>query len=110
VIAPSFTGRGIQRRRADVVRVVDRTFDGLAGRDRFDVVQDLTQPFDDPDGTDLVLCNDEEQYSLWPAFAAVPEGWRTAYGEGSRESCLEFIETTWTDMRPRSLRLATGAS
>jgi uncharacterized protein YbdZ (MbtH family) len=25
---------------------------------------------------------------------------------GSRQSCLDFIEATWTDMRPRSLRQA----
>ena len=31
----------------------------------------MTNPFDDEDGTFLVLLNDEEQYSLWPAFIDV---------------------------------------
>ncbi|MEU4765849.1 MbtH family protein, partial [Actinosynnema sp. NPDC023794] len=32
----------------------------------------MTNPFEDPDGTYLVLVNHEEQYSLWPQFADVP--------------------------------------
>jgi len=34
-----------------------------------------TNPFDDDDGRFFVLVNDEEQHSLWPAFADVPAGW-----------------------------------
>lgn len=30
-----------------------------------------TNPFEDPQGTFLVLVNDENQHSLWPAFAEV---------------------------------------
>jgi uncharacterized protein YbdZ (MbtH family) len=67
-------------------------------------------PFDDDDGSFFVLVNDEEQHSLWPAFADVPAGWRVAYGEGDRAACLDYIEQNWTDIRPRTLRerLATG--
>ncbi|MFF2962044.1 MbtH family protein [Streptomyces sp. NPDC057963] len=62
-----------------------------------------TNPFDDPEGRFLVLVNDEGQHSLWPSFAEVPGGWATALGENTREACLDFIETHWTDLRPRSL-------
>lgn len=62
-----------------------------------------TNPFDDPDGTYRVLINDEAQYSLWPAFADVPAGWRVAHPEDTRQACLDYIETHWTDMRPQSL-------
>ncbi|MFD6435593.1 MbtH family protein [Streptomyces venezuelae] len=62
-----------------------------------------TNPFDDPDGRFLVLVNDEGQHSLWPSFAEVPGGWTTAFGEDSRDACLGYIETNWTDLRPRSL-------
>jgi uncharacterized protein YbdZ (MbtH family) len=31
-------------------------------------------PFDDDNGNFFVLVNDEEQHSLWPAFADVPAG------------------------------------
>ncbi len=31
-------------------------------------------PFDDDNGSFFVLVNDEEQHSLWPAFADVPVG------------------------------------
>jgi uncharacterized protein YbdZ (MbtH family) len=61
-------------------------------------------PFDDDNGTFLVLVNDEEQHSLWPTFSDVPAGWRVAYGEADRASCLDYIEQNWTDIRPRSLR------
>jgi cytochrome P450 len=44
LVAPWFTGRAIQQRRADVARVVDRTVDGLAGRSSFDVIQDFALP------------------------------------------------------------------
>jgi MbtH protein len=64
-------------------------------------------PFDDQDGRFLVLVNDEEQYSLWPTFAAVPAGWTVVFGgpDGTdRDSALRYVDETWTDMRPRSLR------
>ena len=63
----------------------------------------MTNPFDNPDGTYLVLVNDEGQHSLWPSFVAVPDGWRVAHAEASRQDCLEYVERTWTDLRPRSL-------
>lgn len=62
-----------------------------------------TNPFDDPDGRFSVLINDEGQYSLWPHFAAVPQGWTVAKTEDSRAACVEYISQHWTDLRPRSL-------
>ncbi|MET8883838.1 MULTISPECIES: MbtH family protein [Streptomyces] len=63
----------------------------------------MTNPFEDPEGRFLVLVNDEGQHSLWPAFADVPAGWSVAHPEDDRQTCLDWIEKTWTDMRPRSL-------
>ena len=63
----------------------------------------MTNPFDNPDGVYLVLVNDENQHSLWPSFAEVPAGWTVAHGPESRDSCLEYVEHNWTDMRPKSL-------
>lgn len=63
-----------------------------------------TNPFDDENGTFYVLVNDEEQHSLWPAFADVPAGWRVVFGAAGRSECLEYVERNWTDLRPRSLR------
>lgn len=65
-----------------------------------------SNPFDDEQGRFYVLINDEEQHSLWPAFAAVPEGWRIVFGEAARSDCLEYVEEHWTDLRPRTLREA----
>jgi uncharacterized protein YbdZ (MbtH family) len=61
-------------------------------------------PFDDENGSFLVLVNDEEQHSLWPTFADVPAGWRVVYGEADRGACLDYIEQNWPDIRPKSLR------
>jgi MbtH protein len=63
----------------------------------------MENPFDNPDGQFLVLMNDEGQHSLWPSFAKVPDGWQTVYGAAGRESCLDYVEKHWTDMRPKSL-------
>lgn len=57
-----------------------------------------------------VVCNDEEQYSVWPADRPLPAGWRTAGPSGPRTVCLDYIAEVWTDMRPRSLREAMQAS
>ncbi|KKC02814.1 MbtH family protein [Mycobacterium nebraskense] len=61
-------------------------------------------PFDDDNGTFVVLVNDEDQHSLWPSFADKPAGWRAVYGEASRAECLEYVEQNWTDIRPKSLQ------
>ena len=55
-----------------------------------------------------VVVNDEEQYSIWAVGRAVPAGWHAVGVSGTREECLEHIEEVWTDMRPKSLRLAMG--
>jgi len=67
-------------------------------------------PFDDENGTFYALANDEGQYSLWPTFVQVPEGWSIQHGPESRRSCLDHIEANWTDMRPKSLIARMGAS
>jgi MbtH protein len=69
-----------------------------------------TNPFDDENGRFYVLVNDEEQHSLWPAFAEIPAGWRAVHGPAPRPDALEYVETNWTDMRPKSLREAMAAN
>ncbi|MGW2377484.1 MULTISPECIES: MbtH family protein [Kitasatospora] len=68
----------------------------------------MSNPFDDEQGTFLVLANHENQHSLWPAFAEVPAGWRTVKGACTRQEALDHIERTWTDLRPQSLIDATA--
>ncbi|UGQ11812.1 MbtH family protein [Yinghuangia sp. ASG 101] len=73
-------------------------------------MSDTTNPFEDEDARYLVLVNHEDQYSLWPASIDVPAGWRVDHPEDTRQACLDHIERTWTDMRPRSLVEAMGDS
>jgi MbtH protein len=63
----------------------------------------MTNPFEDQDGTYLVLVNAERQHSLWPAAIDVPAGWTVNFGPGGRPACLDHVEANWTDMRPKSL-------
>ncbi|ONF42765.1 MbtH family protein [Marinobacter lutaoensis] len=51
-----------------------------------------------------VVINDEEQYSIWPDYKAIPEGWKAVGVKGDKATCLAHIEEVWTDMRPKSLR------
>ncbi|HET6704573.1 MULTISPECIES: MbtH family protein [unclassified Amycolatopsis] len=68
----------------------------------------MSNPFDDADGTFHVLVNDENQHSLWPAFAEVPAGWTVVLRDATREAALAYVEENWTDMRPASLVRAMG--
>jgi MbtH protein len=52
----------------------------------------------------VVVVNAEEQYSIWPAHREIPQGWRALDVRGQKAECLDYIERTWTDMRPLSLR------
>jgi MbtH protein len=63
----------------------------------------MTNPFEYEAGDYLVLVNNEGQHSLWPEFVDVPTGWTTAHGPDTRRACLDYVETHWTDMRPKSL-------
>ena len=57
-----------------------------------------------------VVCNHEEQYSIWPVGKSVPAGWKIVGESAGREQCLERIKELWTDMRPLSLRNAMAQS
>jgi MbtH protein len=62
--------------------------------------------FDSENTQFRVVINHEEQYSIWPDYKAIPEGWKSVGIDGDKQTCLNYIETTWTDMRPLSLRKA----
>ena len=55
--------------------LVSRDIDVKAGLARVSGMN----PFDDPDGTFVVLVNDEDQHSLWLTSLAVPAGWRVVH-------------------------------
>jgi MbtH protein len=60
---------------------------------------------DSPDATRYrVVCNDDDQHSIWAADAPLPAGWRDLDVSGSREECLAHIGTVWHDITPRSIR------
>lgn len=57
-------------------------------------------PFDDPQQDCLVLRNPQQQYSLWPAFSALPAGWQAVYGPQPQPDCLSWLEQNWGNIRP----------
>lgn len=64
----------------------------------------MTNPFDDTDGTFHLLVNDEGQYSLWPDFAPVPEGWAQVLTSVPHAEAVAHVEAVWTTLQPASLR------
>jgi MbtH protein len=63
----------------------------------------MANPFEDENGKYCVLVNEEGQYSLWPSFRDAPAGWSPVGASGDRQTCLDWIDSTWRDMRPKSL-------
>lgn len=63
----------------------------------------MNNPFEREDREYIVLVNDEGQHSLWPAFIAVPQGWSIVHGQAGRQTCIDYINENWVDLRPRSL-------
>jgi len=59
----------------------------------------------------LVVCNAEEQYSIWPAARDLPAGWEVVGTARPKSDCLAHIAEVWTDLRPASLRrgMASGS-
>jgi MbtH protein len=55
----------------------------------------------------VVVVNQEEQYSIWPAEQAIPDGWREDGTRGTKAVCLAQVDEVWTDLRPLSLRMST---
>lgn len=62
--------------------------------------------FDRDDLVFNVVINNEEQYSIWPDYKALPLGWSKVGVSGNKKECLDYIENVWTDLRPLSLRKA----
>jgi MbtH protein len=60
--------------------------------------------WDSEDTIFRVVVNHEEQYSIWPDYLDMPNGWREVGVSGGKQHCLDYINGVWTDMRPLSLR------
>ena len=50
-----------------------------------------------------VLVNSEGQHSLWPASKENPRGWEQKGETGTKEECLEKVNSEWLDIKPKSL-------
>jgi MbtH protein len=61
----------------------------------------------DDDARYLVVRNDEEQYSIWPADRSIPAGWHETGFAGPRTACLSHVDEVWTDIRPKRVRERT---
>ena len=51
-----------------------------------------------------VVMNREQMYSIWPADRENPLGWKEVGKVGEQQSCLDYNEEVWTDMRPQVLQ------
>jgi MbtH protein len=52
----------------------------------------------------MVVANSEEQRSIIPASWVVPAGWSAEGFTGSMLECMAHVDSTWLDLRPKSLR------
>ena len=52
----------------------------------------------------VVVVNNEEHYSIWPASEPIPSGWHDVGKHGTRQEVLQYIAEGWKDMRPRNVR------
>jgi len=48
--------------------------------------------------------NEEEQYSIWPAYRENPLGGEMWASPDQNAECLGYIEKAWAEMRPLSVR------
>ena len=69
----------------------------------------MPNPFERDDRNYLVLMTSEDQYSLWPEWIDVPDGWRVVSGAQPRAGAIAYIDANWTDMRPKHLVAAMDA-
>ena len=65
----------------------------------------MTTPTPETSPEFIVLINDEEQYSLWSQTIPVPAGWRVVHGPTTKAACLEYVDSVWLDLTPRSVRM-----
>jgi MbtH protein len=72
-------------------------------------LQEIPMSFGDDKTVFDVVMNEQDQYSIWPSYKPLPNGWSTVGQQGLKAECLAYIEAHWTDMRPRSLREALAA-
>jgi MbtH protein len=59
----------------------------------------VINPFDSEHEPCLVLVNDDDQHSLWPASVTVPDGWTVVHRDASRSGCLAYVEALWNVRR-----------
>jgi MbtH protein len=69
----------------------------------------MTHILEDEEKMFTAVINSEEQYSLWPCDREPPEGWSRVGPEAHRKEVLAYIDSVWTDMRPRGLKEAMAA-
>jgi MbtH protein len=56
-----------------------------------------------PDSIYIVMINQEEEFSIWPANRELPLGWnRYKSFVGNREIVLGYIKEIWTDQKSRN--------
>ncbi|MFE3323089.1 MbtH family protein [Nocardia sp. NPDC059195] len=58
----------------------------------------MSNPFDNEDGIFVVLRNNLGEYSLWPEFSTVPDGWAVQIEGVSRADAISYIDQHWATL------------
>lgn len=52
----------------------------------------------------VLISSESKAYSILPDKQRSPASWKDAGFQGRKEECLKYIQRTWAEMRPLSLR------
>ncbi len=61
---------------------------------------EFTNPFDNPQGQFYILQNQQQQFSLWPAQCALPEGWQVICEPQGQNDCNAWLAANWQNLTP----------
>jgi MbtH protein len=52
----------------------------------------------------VLLTDESKAYTILPEGQKLPVGWKDAGVKGRKEECLKYIQRTWAEMRPLTLK------
>lgn len=58
--------------------------------------------FDDEEQLFYILMNKSNQYSLWPIYIKLPQGWKIVFGPDIKSKCFIWLDKHWINIYPNS--------
>ncbi|MEN3752450.1 MbtH family NRPS accessory protein [Mangrovibacter sp. SLW1] len=71
---------------------------------------EFSNPFDNPQGLFLILCNAQQQYCLWPQQCVLPQGWHVACNAQTQADCDTWLRAQWQSLHPHNQASCEGVN